>query len=456
VRLSHFYTGRLLKNWVNVCKLRKLNDEPRHVLYNRLRSDPTNSTTVDNVAQRTVQTADTDAVQCAMNARDKTHSFVGVHGPRSIHAEQQQDTPDESFVEDCRRSAVVPWLVRADGQHAQSGLRTSQARCQLREGQAFSSQLTVPRCAVRRLDADAVTNGSCERAPDARTVDDVVSDEYQTRLQRTRSCTTEERCRSCGSAADDKVRLSAVFVQRSPYAAPIDGKPSDYACSGSGQSSGIALEQWPTTASRQAPPSAETKAYYLQGCNGHVGDEQAALTGRVHTSANLQQDSVGDSLQMRPTVPAVIYSIADKATAESGTQATTAQSNNSDTAASSNTECTRTAVETKQPKVTQADAAQTKRAGSESDGRKTTTAVANANGSYRAVSPPIREARYNYCIVKISARKRGPTQPLFRAHFNDGSKSCWVPLSCIPPSILATFYVKKYRKKCNTLISKEK
>jgi hypothetical protein len=29
VRLSHFYTGRLLKNWVNVCKLRKLNDEPR-------------------------------------------------------------------------------------------------------------------------------------------------------------------------------------------------------------------------------------------------------------------------------------------------------------------------------------------------------------------------------------------------------------------------------------------
>jgi hypothetical protein len=165
VRLSHFYTGRLLKNWVNVCKLRKLNDEPRHVLYNRLRSDPTNSTTVENVAQRTVQTADTDAVQCAMNARDKTHSFVGVHGPRSIHAVQQPDTPGESFMEDCRRSAVVPWLVRVDGQHAQSGLRTSQARCQLREVQAFSSQLTVPRCAVGRVDADAVTDGSCGRAP---------------------------------------------------------------------------------------------------------------------------------------------------------------------------------------------------------------------------------------------------------------------------------------------------
>jgi hypothetical protein len=86
VRLSHFYTGRLLKNCVNVCKLRKLNDEPRHVLYNRLRSDPTNSTTTENVAQRTVQTADTDAVQCAMNARDRTDSFVGEHGPRSMHA----------------------------------------------------------------------------------------------------------------------------------------------------------------------------------------------------------------------------------------------------------------------------------------------------------------------------------------------------------------------------------
>jgi hypothetical protein len=448
VRLSHFYTGRLLKNWVNVCKLRKLNDEPRHVLYNRLRSDPTNSTTVENVAQRTVQTADTDAVQCAMNARDRTDSFVGEHGPRSMHAVQQPDTPGESFMEDCRRSAVVPWLLRVDGRHAQSGLRTSQARCQLREVEAFSSQLTVPRCAVGRVDADAVTGGSCGRAPCAHTVDGVVSDDCQTWLQRTRSCTpaAEERCRSCGSAADDRVGLSAVFVQRSPYAAPIDGKPSDYACSGSGQSNGISLEQWPTIASRQAQPSAETKAHYPQGCNGQVGDEQAALTGRVHTSANLQQDSVGDSLQMRPTVPAVIYSIADKATAERGTQAAIKQSNNSDTAASSNTECTRTAAETKQPKVTQADAAQTKRASSESDGRKTTTAVANANGSYTAVSPPVREACYNYCIVKISARKRGPTQPLFRAHFNDGSKSCWVPLSCIPPSILATFYVKSTEK----------
>jgi hypothetical protein len=66
-------------------------------------------------------------------------------GPRSIHAEQQPDTPNESFVKDCRRSAVVPWLVCVDGQHAQSGLRTSQARCQLREVQALSSQLTVPR-----------------------------------------------------------------------------------------------------------------------------------------------------------------------------------------------------------------------------------------------------------------------------------------------------------------------
>jgi hypothetical protein len=146
----------------------------------------------------------------------------------------------------------------------------------------------------------------------------------------------------------------------------------------------------------------------------------------MHTCAHPQQDPVGDSLQMRPTVRAVIYSIADKAHNERGTQAAIEQSNNSGTAASSNTECTRTAAETKQPKVTQADAAQTKRAGSESDGRKTTTAVVNADGSYTTVSPPVREACYNYCIVKISARKRGPTQPPFRAYFNDGTKK---PLS---------------------------
>jgi hypothetical protein len=260
----------------------------------------------------------------------------------------------------------------------------------------------------------AAINGTVNSMLCARTADGVVNDDYQTWLQRTRSCipAAKKRCRSCGNAANDRVGLFAVFVQRSPYAAPIDGKPSDYACSGSGQSNGISLEQWPTIASRQAQPSAETKAHNLQGCNGHVGDEQAALTGRVHTSTNLQQDSVGDSLQMRPTVPAVIYSIADKATAERGTQAVTEQSNNSATAASSNTECTRTAAETKQPKVTQADAAQTKRAGSESDGRKTTTAVANANGSYTAVSPPVREARCNYCSQDIGTKARSNSAAL--------------------------------------------
>jgi hypothetical protein len=115
-------------------------------------------------------------------------------------------------------------------------------------------------------------------------------------LQRTRSCTpaAEERCRSCGSAANDRVELSAIFGQRSPYAAPKDCKPSDYACSGSDQSNDISLEHWPTIAFRQAQPSAETKAHHSQGCNGQVGDEQAAPTGRAHTSANLQQDSVGD------------------------------------------------------------------------------------------------------------------------------------------------------------------
>jgi hypothetical protein len=38
VKLVHFYTGRELKNFINVDKLRRLRDTPRDVLYNRHRT----------------------------------------------------------------------------------------------------------------------------------------------------------------------------------------------------------------------------------------------------------------------------------------------------------------------------------------------------------------------------------------------------------------------------------
>jgi hypothetical protein len=56
VRLQHYYTGKILKNWINVCHLKRLKDESRLKLYNRLKANESDSDTTPDVEQRTVQT----------------------------------------------------------------------------------------------------------------------------------------------------------------------------------------------------------------------------------------------------------------------------------------------------------------------------------------------------------------------------------------------------------------
>jgi hypothetical protein len=57
VRLQHFYTGKLLKNLVNVCHLRRLKDESRLKLYNKLCTDDAELQSTADVNQPTVQTS---------------------------------------------------------------------------------------------------------------------------------------------------------------------------------------------------------------------------------------------------------------------------------------------------------------------------------------------------------------------------------------------------------------
>jgi hypothetical protein len=71
-KLVHFYTGKPLKNFMNMDKLKRLRDEPREVLYNRHRpTQQTSSTDNDVLAQKTVQPAieqRTDGAQNSLNA----------------------------------------------------------------------------------------------------------------------------------------------------------------------------------------------------------------------------------------------------------------------------------------------------------------------------------------------------------------------------------------------------
>jgi hypothetical protein len=56
-RLQHWNTGRILKNYIHVSKLKRLRDESRDKLYNRLRPTHSQDSTVNTDQQPTVQTA---------------------------------------------------------------------------------------------------------------------------------------------------------------------------------------------------------------------------------------------------------------------------------------------------------------------------------------------------------------------------------------------------------------
>jgi hypothetical protein len=68
-KLVHFRTGKPLKNFINVDKLKRLRDEPRKVLYNRHRpTQQTFSTDTDVLAQRTMQLAIEQRTDGAQNS----------------------------------------------------------------------------------------------------------------------------------------------------------------------------------------------------------------------------------------------------------------------------------------------------------------------------------------------------------------------------------------------------
>jgi hypothetical protein len=71
--------------------------------------------------------------------------------------------------------------------------------------------------------------------------------------------------------------------------------------------------------------------------------------------------------------------------------------------------------------------------------------------SHKAISLSPQGNCYNAKVIKVSARKPAKPQPLYKAHFSDGSQKQWIPASEIPPDILAKFFVEHYAlpKKAN-------
>ena len=95
VRLQHYFTGKVLRNWINVAHLRRLRDEGRLKLYNRLNTQNSDAI-VSGTDQPTVQTAiqlyftergrgyfandPSGSLDCDLMPTQQQH---GLHGPQT-------------------------------------------------------------------------------------------------------------------------------------------------------------------------------------------------------------------------------------------------------------------------------------------------------------------------------------------------------------------------------------
>jgi uncharacterized HAD superfamily protein len=74
--------------------------------------------------------------------------------------------------------------------------------------------------------------------------------------------------------------------------------------------------------------------------------------------------------------------------------------------------------------------------------------------SYRRVDLNTTEMHSDDRIIKVTARKAARPYPLYKAHFNDKTKPCWIPVTSIPPEIVAAFHVKCFQRKKTRKLTK--
>jgi hypothetical protein len=60
--------------------------------------------------------------------------------------------------------------------------------------------------------------------------------------------------------------------------------------------------------------------------------------------------------------------------------------------------------------------------------------------------------RCEYKIVKVTARKAAKPQVLYKAKFRHESAPRWVPVTQIPPEMLADFHVRRFQRRKNRKI----
>jgi hypothetical protein len=158
-KLVHFYTGKPLKNFINVDKLKRLRDEPREVLYNRHKpTQQSFSMDNDELAQRTVQPAIEQRADGAQNSLNEIGTTLKLDNGNSLwqaFQREQDEIGKVSYIQESEQAQDIN-LNETSGTRGQSS--------QLQSPVQLGSQTNLER-QVKRSDLLPLTSAVGHQLP---------------------------------------------------------------------------------------------------------------------------------------------------------------------------------------------------------------------------------------------------------------------------------------------------
>jgi hypothetical protein len=452
VRLQHWNTGKILKNYIHVSKLKRLKDESRDKLYNRLRPANSQDSTMDVDQQPTVQTALTATSSywqptTEINSLD-ADARNNLHPTRS----QQINTADAADY-NITHTAIAEPIMLTHASIVQPAVhndsRQSPAHCSITHAQRLRPHAYSPTSQAMNANAAWPTESAELPTRPMQTAHalkamihrpQAVSD-LQTIASHLQPIITQQDSRphypAAAQAAPPRTTaqmhysppLTGDIRQRPPLLQSLiqpdhdRGRPVIF--QDSMHPSGIAINNDLARVPHQQMAATHQPRVHNQGTAGSIDlTELEAANAPMNHALRADEMSCNQNNTVHPV--------------SSDPQTLTA-----DTELQSLAQARPTTHHMDSNKVLPAAAenqpAQTKLCLV----RRTLTPNTE---SYQAMTDP-PQLGYNTDIVRVSACRRRKPNALYKVYFKNQKESQWVPVTRIPPKLLASFYVRQFQKK---------
>jgi hypothetical protein len=465
-KLVHFYTGKPLKNFINVDKLKRLRDEPREVLYNRHRpTQQSFSMDSDELAQRTVQPAIEQRADGAQNSLDAIGAALKRDNSNSLWQafQREQDEIDKVIhIEKSKQTQAINLNETSD---------TRVQSLQLQSTVKLGSQSNLER-QVKHNDLLPLTSTVGQQLPvrsltrpmniSGREIGATHGAETP-RLSRRVNVSEQQMHRGHNPVATESQEADKTlhFMALDSH----NNDPSTTRGSNLTALSGIVQEVHDSLGSKLCNRNARTEQIALtthkpSGVNsGHAqsGDSIEDSTERINSAKINEHGEAALTANAAQTFISNASTALAKTNGEGGNGADMLASDTKikDSIKETNESFTNPLLLSTNPKQhalsTRLEQHPVEK---EEHGQKQPMEAKHNFTSYRRVDLNTTEMHLNDRIIRVSARKAAKPYPLYKAHFNDKTKQCWIPVTAIPPEIVAAFHVKRFQRKKTRKLTK--